>query len=319
MVFRLDNSVAEKVLYSFVGYPSDGEFPQTPVVRDAAGNLYGTALEGGPGDFGLVYRIDTAGKEKVLYSFTGGSDGCLLEQGLLVSKSGDLIGTTYACGSGYGTIFKIDSAGQFTLLHTFNGDFSDGANPFFGHLIMDKSGNLYGLTQGGGKYGWGVLYELNTSGKFKVLHSFKGGTKDGCYPDGSALRDLLGNLYGTTARCGSSNRGIIWKVNKEGKETVLHNFAGYPSDGENPLAGVSRDSKGNLYGVTEMGGAFANGAVYELSASGALTLLHSIDGSDGEFPTGELLRTANGTLFGTASLGGAGCNGGCGTVWSYVP
>jgi uncharacterized repeat protein (TIGR03803 family) len=322
LVFGLNTSGTETVLHGFAGN-GDGTIPFTPVARDSAGNFYGTTQDGGYG-WGVVYKIDTAGNETVLYSFTGGSDGCVPMQGLLVHTSDTLFGTTYGygCGSGYGTIFKIDSAGKFTLLHTFTGDFSDGANPFFGHLAMGKSGNLYGLTQGGGRWGWGVLYELSRSGKFKVLHSFRGGANDGCYPDGSVLQDGIGNFYGTTARCGSNNIGIIWKVNKQGKEIILHNFTGYPSDGAFPVAGLARDSQGNLYGVATGGGAHGGGALYELSASGALTLLHSFDGTDGDLPQGELLRTADGTFFGTASGGGGTeniCVGGCGTVWSYVP
>jgi uncharacterized repeat protein (TIGR03803 family) len=103
-------------------------------------------------------------------------------------------------------------------------------------------------------------------------------------------------------------------VNKAGKGTILHKFAGDASDGCDPLAGVARDSKGNLYGVTSGCGANYDGVVYKLSAKGKFTLLHSFDGSDGANPIGEVLRTTNGTLFGTTSVGPR-----LGTVWSYVP
>jgi uncharacterized repeat protein (TIGR03803 family) len=317
VVYELKTTGAEIVLYSFTG-GSDGSEPYTPVVRDRAGNIYGTTFEGGAGR-GTVFKIDTTGDETVLYSFAGGtSDGCHPDQGLLVGKSGTLFGTTNGCGSsGYGTIFKIDSAGKETILHSFVGSPSDGAYPGRGHLAMDELGNLYGVTAMGGADNNGALYQLNGDGTLTLLHSFSG--SGGCEPQGSVARDKAGNLYGTTYSCGSNNYGTLWKVSKKGKETILHNFAGSPSDGCLPDAGVARDSKGNLYGVTSGCGAFGGnyGALYEFSASSKLPL-HSFgsSASSGAVPVGELLRTSKGALFGTTVYGGTY---GYGTVWSYAP
>jgi uncharacterized repeat protein (TIGR03803 family) len=130
------------------------------------------------------------------------------------------------------------------------------------------------------------------------------------------VRDNAGNLYGTTNGCGSTGNGTIWKVSEKGKETILHNFAGGSSDGCYPYGGVARDTKGNLYGVTYACGANGYGALYKLSTSGRLTLLHSFDYSDGILPIGEVLRNGKGTLYGTTYMGGTY---GYGTVWSYVP
>jgi uncharacterized repeat protein (TIGR03803 family) len=271
-----------------------------------------------------VFKIDTAGNESVLYSFTGNSDGCFPFQGLVMDKSGNLYGTTSDC-SDYkaGTVFKLDSAGNLKTLHIFAGAPSDGETPVLGRLLMDQSGNLYGLTISGGlvtpcpDLGCGVLYKISKSGVFTVLHKFAGGTQDGCTPYGHVMQDPSGNLYGTTAACGSNNAGIIWKIDQTGKETVLHNFAGGTLDGCTPSAGVTLDSKtGNLYGTTNYCGAQNDGTLYELSAKGKLTLLHSFNGSDGAYPEGEVLRTPNGTMFSTTNYFGSG---GYGTVWSYVP
>jgi uncharacterized repeat protein (TIGR03803 family) len=322
VVYKLDTAGTETVLYTFTGVP-DGESPPTPLVQDKKGNTYGTTPLGGSSYLGTVFKIDAAGNETVLHSFTGESDGCNPYQGLVLGKSGTLFGTTSSCGSfGHGTIFKVDSAGNFTILHSFAGFPSDGDDPQYGHLTMDESGNLYGLTEFGGStgcddYGCGVLYELSKKGKLTVLHNFPGGTSDGCYPNGSVLRDRAGNLYGTTWACGSySYYGTIWKVGKRGSETVLHNFSGRTSDGSRPPVGVARDSKGNLYGVTWLGGANGYGALYKLSASGRFTLLHSFSSSDGAYPWGEVLLSRKGTLFGTTTEGGSS---GAGTVWKYVP
>jgi len=288
------------------------------VIRDSKGNLYGTAAWDGTDNCGVVFKVDTAGKETVLHSFAGGtSDGCYPIQGVIMDKKGNLYGTTFKGGaSGYGTVFKVTANGKETILHSFAGGPSDGADPAFGHLLMDKAGDLYGLTESGGYTFYdGVLYKLTAKGKLTVLYSFAGGRSDGCMPLGSVNMDKAGNLYGTTEFCGSSNYGTVWEVSKKGTETILHNFAGGSSDGEYPFAGVSLDSKG-IYGVAEYGGANGYGVVYELSPKGTITLLHSFAGTDGEYPVGELLRTAKGELFGTAPDGGTD---GYGVVWSYVP
>jgi uncharacterized repeat protein (TIGR03803 family) len=313
VVYKVSPDGTETVLHSFSG--PDGQWPFTPVIRDSKGNIYGAIYNGGVNYYGAVFKIDTAGKETALYNFTGGSYGCYPFQGLVRDEAGNLYGTTAGCGYGelgYGTIFKVDKAGNFTLLHTFTRETSDGGNPHYGHLTMDKSGNLYGVTLWGGAYDEGVLYKLSKNGTFTLLHSFAGGASDGCNPCGSVVQDETGNLYGTTSGCDSNNYGNIWKVSQKAKETILHSFAGGRSDGCGLQTGVTRDSKGNLYGTTAWCGAHNAGTLYQLSAKGKLTLLHSFrKGSDGANPWSEVLRTTKGTLFGVTYDGG--------TVWSYVP
>jgi len=321
VVFMLNSSGTEAVLYSFTG-GSDGRYPFAPLVRDSNGNIYGTTPYGGNTNCsygcGVVFKIDSAGNETVLHSFAGGSsDGCYPFQGLTSDKKGNLYGTTADCGSSSeGTIFKLDSADNVTILHNFAGGSSDGARPYYGHLIMDKASNLYGLTELGGSSHVGVMYKMNVKGKLTLLHSFAGGSSDGCYPYGSATMDQAGNLYGTTGACGSSSWGTVWKVSEKGTETILHNFTG-GSDGAFPYAGVTPDSKGSVYGVAAWGGENGVGMVYELSPKGAFTVLHGFTGYDGGFPYGEVLRTAKGELFGTSSCLGIGER--YGTVWSYMP
>jgi uncharacterized repeat protein (TIGR03803 family) len=317
VVYKLNKAGTETVLLAFSG--TDGAYPVAPVVRDKEGNIYGTTPASA--DYGNAFKVNTAGNETVLHNFTGKSDGCYPAQGLILDSSGDLFGTTPSCGSaGNGTIFKINHAGKFTVLHSFAGPPSDGASPYNGHLSMDKSGNLYGVTSAGGAHGGGAVYKLSSDGKLILLHSFAGHPSDGCYPYGSVLQDRAGNFYGTSYECGSNYYGTIWKVSKSGKETVLHNFVGGSVDGCYPYGGVAQDSKGNLYGLTAECGADGYGTLYELDASGRLTLLHSFAWSDGANPLGEVLRNAKGALFGTSYDGANGCGSySCGTVWSYVP
>jgi uncharacterized repeat protein (TIGR03803 family) len=309
------------VLYSFKG-GSDGANPYVGVIRDAAGNLYGTTANGGASGLGTVFKLTKTGNEKVLHSFAGGSDGCYPYGGLLRDAAGNLYGTTEVCGaSGVGTVFKLTNTGKETVLHSFAGGSSDGEFPSFTSLLMDSSGNLYGVAEQGGTDNQGVVYKLSKNGKLKVLHSFAGGTSDGCDVFGTPVMDAVGNLYGTANACGSAHVGIVWKVSQKGKETVLHNFAAGSSDGAEPIAGVIMDAKGNLYGDTYQGGSANLGTVYKLNKNGTLTLLHTFTGSDGDYPYSGLVRDATENLYGTTLHGGRGqqCQNGCGTVWKLKP
>lgn len=313
-VFKVDPTGKETVLYNFTGL-ADGANPSARVIRDAAGNLYGTAQYGGTFNFGVVFKVDTTGTETVLYNFAGGVvDGCNPAQGLIMDKAGNLYGTAGCGATLHGVVFEITPAGKETVLHNFAGGTTDGANPTYGTLLMDTKGNLYGTTQLGGATGQGVVYRLSKIGTLTVLHSFAGGTKDGCFPDGSVAADKFGNGYGTTTLCGSSGNGVVWKISNKGKETVLHSFGG--SDGTDPQSGVALDAQGNIYGETAAGGANNYGAVYELNSSGTLTVLHSFDGSDGGDLVGGVILDGKGNLYGTAATAGTGSNG---TVWSLTP
>src|SRR2546421_545381 len=118
------------VLYSFTG-STDGALPIAGLVRDKAGNLYGTTNGGGTSGAGTVFKLDTTGTETVLHSFTGSTDGSFPVAGLVRDKAGNLYGTTELGGtSGAGTVFKLDTTGTETVLHSFTGP--DGAVPFAG-------------------------------------------------------------------------------------------------------------------------------------------------------------------------------------------
>ena len=189
------------VLHSFLGQPKDGSAPLGGLLMDAAGNLYGTTLQGGkystclPADVGcgIVFKLDTNGVETVLHSFNG-SDGAGSSATLIMDANGDLYGTAAVGGGsgcntgesvGCGVVFKL-SGHQETVLYRFTGG-ADGKFPWAG-LVADASGNFYGTTNAGGKYGGGVVFKL-AGAKETVMHAFTGG-KDGNYlAAGSLLMD----------------------------------------------------------------------------------------------------------------------------------
>jgi uncharacterized repeat protein (TIGR03803 family) len=164
------------VLYAFTGTNGDGLQPYAGVIRDSTGNLYGMTQSGGANGLGAVYRIDSTGKETILYSFTGAADGCYPYMGVTRDSAGNLYGTTDSelCRDGAGTVFKLTPSGTLTTLYSFSGG-ADGSGPWSG-LILDSSGNLYGTTRNGGAYGYGTVYKVTSTGTETVLYSFAGGT-----------------------------------------------------------------------------------------------------------------------------------------------
>jgi uncharacterized repeat protein (TIGR03803 family) len=304
------------VLYSFKN-PPDGAVPYGRLVRDRAGNLYGTTDQNGAFGYGMVFKVDQRGNETVLHSFTGSPDGADPLAGLVRDKTGNLYGTTAGGGaSGYGTVFKVDQRGKETVLYSFTNS-PDGAYPYAG-LVRDKAGNLYGTTTGGGSSNVGTVFKVDPTGKETVLHSFT--YLDGAAPYAPLVRDKAGNLYGTTSYGGSacfppSGCGTVFKLDTSGKETVLYSFTGSP-DGAYPYAGLVRDKAGNLYGTTQEGGSSGYGTVFMVDLTGKETVLYSFTNSpDGAYPFAGLVRDKAGNLYGTTVYGGDSPCLGCGTVF----
>jgi uncharacterized repeat protein (TIGR03803 family) len=284
-------------------------------------------------DLGLIpaERV-TAQTFTTLHSFmaTSGSpatnsDGCGPYAGLILSGN-TLYGTAYGGGSSdHGTVFKVNTNGTgFTTLHSFTMG-SDGAYPQAGLIL--SSNTLYGTASGGGSYGSGAVFKVNTNGTgFTNLYSFtaRSGSSpytnsDGAGPEARLI--LSGNtLYGTAVAGGSSGCGTVFAINTDGTGfTNLHSFTALfktltNSDGANPFAGLILSGT-TLYGTGRYGGSSGNGTVSAVTTDEtSFTTLHSFSGSDGGRPHAGLILTGN-TLYGTAYLGGSSDNG---TVFSLL-
>jgi uncharacterized repeat protein (TIGR03803 family) len=303
VVFKLNKTTGETVLHSFTG-GADGGLPQDGLIRDSAGNLYGTTSAGGESDGGVVFKVDTTGTETVLYNFKIGRGGAVPYTSLIQDSEGNLYGTTTRGGaSRSGVVFKLNTTGTETPLYSFTGG-ADGENPY-SDLIPDSEGNLYGTTVGGGVSIWGVVFKLDKTGTETVLHSFTGGA-DGGFPLAGVIRDSEGDLYGTTQSAGISLAGVVFKLDPTGTETVLYAFTG-GADGAYPLGGLIRDSAGNLYGTASGGGASRQGVVFKLDPTGTETVLYNFTGgADGGFPQAGLTLDSAGNLYGTTYYGGSG-------------
>jgi uncharacterized repeat protein (TIGR03803 family) len=183
-----------------------------------------------------------------------------------------------------------------------------------GGLIMDSNGNLYGVAFNGGDYiPGGVVFKLSPEGEETILHNFGAIPNDGNQPQGALIMDKQNNLYGTTCTGGANDigdgggNGTVFKLSPDGTETILYNFGADNNDGSVPRAGVVMDSKGNLYGSTNEGGAYGAGIVFRVSPEGKETILHtfgSTGATDGVGPWASLVMDANENLYGTTYQGG---------------
>jgi hypothetical protein len=297
--------------------------PNSSLIFDSAGNLYGTSAQGAV--WQLLPQTDGTWIEQTLYSF--GLDLLLhLPENpggpLLLDSSGNLYGTTaYGGLLSEGVVYELvpDATGEWALksLHTF-GQHLDGAAPN-GGLIFDAAGSIYGTTSVGGTYSTGTVFQLipQSNGHWteKLLHQF-GNATDGQYPSGGVIFGTDGNLYGTTSYGGfyasnGSHGGTVFELipqsNGTWKEKILHNF-GNSTDGNQPANLISFDGSGNLYGITQTGGAYNLGTAYQLvpqpDGSWKENILHNFgNGTDGYYPNGVTLDSA-GNLYGTTESGG---------------
>jgi len=253
-----------------------------------------------------------------LFAFSGGPDGLL--PGSLVPQSASSVygvaeGGNGCINGGCGLIYKLSGQGE-VVIHEFTGGW-DGSDPRA--LLADGNGGAYGTTFTGGAYGSGVIYRVDSAGRFQVLYSFHG-TPDGAMPH-SLVRDPGGNLYGTTYVGGAYNGGTVFELDPTGKESVIYSFTG-GADGYLPAGGVL-DSDGNFYGSTFAGGIGCPGnpgcgTVFEVNTStGQQNVLYSFTGTsgDGETPS-HVLRDPQGNLYGDTTGGGnPNCEGGCGILF----
>jgi len=317
----------EKVLHRFSG-GSDGAYPSSRLLMDAAGNLYGTTDLGGnlncnngaPGSgCGVVFELTPSAngkwREKVLYAFVGQPDGLEPNGNLVFDARGNLYGTTGAGGTGTGcvaykgcgTVFELsphaDGKWTETVLYSFQA-LSDGEFP--AGLTLDAAGNLYGTTLV-------TAYELLPPGPHSAVWTEKTIYTPPFFLSPGLIFDSNGNLYGDTAAVlGGSGYGVVFQLkssNGSWTETDLYDFLG-GGNGGSPTTGLVFDKKGNLYGTGESGGN-NQGIAFELKHSGdqwSEAMLYEFCSlnycADGAYPTAGLVMDSD-ALYGTTYEGGA--------------
>jgi uncharacterized repeat protein (TIGR03803 family) len=347
-------------LYAFQG-GSDGEYPVARVLFGPNGTLYGTTRNGGgtgcsEGGCGTVFNLQPSPTacgnflcpwiETILTRFANFGAYPLSE--VTFDSSGNIYGTTEygvplgdgegSCYPDCGLVYELTPSGSGWTASTPYG-FKDGS---FGQLgaypvggvTFDSAGNLYGGVNGG-YYGDGLIYKLTPPGDpywtFQDLYDLNGG---GAGPVAKMILDPSGTFYGVNEGENpgyGSQPGSVFSFAPNGSGwtyTTLHTFT---TVGGGPAGNLLRDSAGNLYGTTILGGdqygscpSQGCGTIFELSPSGGgwvYTVLYEFTGrADGAAPYSNLVMDSEGNLYGTASAGGnSNCTGGCGTVFEFTP
>jgi uncharacterized repeat protein (TIGR03803 family) len=348
-VFKVSPDGTLTTLYSFCSQSNctDGAQPEAGLVQGTDGNLYGATEVGGANNTcqdgcGTVFKINPNGKLTTLHSFDG-ADGEYPARALIQATDGNFYGTTFQGGAnceapGCGTVFKITPSGTLTTLYNFCSQVIDdmcvdGEEPS-ATLVQNTDGSLYGTTQNGGANRGGTVFKITLSGTLTTLYSFcsQSNCTDGESPTAGLVQGADGNFYGTTRNGGThvncgyppGTCGTVFKVTPSGILTTLYSFND-SVNGAYPLGALIKATDGNFYGTTSQGGtngALCNddgcGTVFKITPSGALTTLHSFDGTDGYESFAALIQDTDGDFYGTAYGGGASnaCSGGCGTIFS---
>jgi uncharacterized repeat protein (TIGR03803 family) len=317
-LFRLTPAGSFTTIHAFPRNPFGTSDPFDPVegfcpfgsLTERDGFLFGTTMTGGQASpvlpqlprSGTLFRVDpriTPAPLSVLHTFHG-FDGATPVGGVTAGLSNDFYGTTLVGGLfGQGVVYRLDSAGVVRPIHTFFG--LNGAYPF-GQLARSTDGSFYGTTLAGG-FGHGTLFRVGASG-MTTLHWFTGASGSGPI---ELIQARDGNLYGATTSGGPGGGGTIFRLASDNSVTTLHAFSGQPRW---PQDGVVQDADGNLYGPVA-GSSFGAGAVYKLTPSGGLSILHEFAAPARSSITNRwvgprgLTRASDGFLYGRTLEGGA--------------
>jgi uncharacterized protein (TIGR03437 family) len=308
-VFKITPTGSLTTLHSFNG--ADGMSPNGGLALGNDGNFYGTTGN-------TVFRITPAGTLTTLYTFEA-SHGDSPQGTLVLGNDGNFYGATSGGGSGnYGTVFKITPAGMFTNLYTFYGAANNpcGINPQ-ATLARGADGNFYGTTACGGAENAGTVFKITPDGTLTTLYSFDSAgaalpslySPDGAYPLGALVLGNDGNFYGTTRDAGAIDLpfGTVFRTTPTGTFTTIYNFGqGSFGDGAYPEAGLTLGADGNFYGSTFGGGYLLDGAIFEITPGGTLTILYSFDVQSQE---SALTLGSDGGIYGTTAGGGQYASG----------
>src|SRR5579863_9600424 len=198
-----------------------------------------------------------------------------------------------------GVVFRISRSGVVTPLHSIQT--SEGTQ--CSGLSLATDGNFYGACYSDPVNNAGTIFKVTSAGTLTVMHTFTGGTTDGCRPLAPPIQGADGNLYGTSSFCGTNNYGTVYKMTLAGAYTQLYSFQGPPNDTLLPL-GLVQGNDGNLWGMGN-GWIISTGGVFKISPAGKETLVYKFQGTtDGQNPYTSLIQGSDGKYYGTTQGSG---------------
>jgi uncharacterized repeat protein (TIGR03803 family) len=297
-------------LYQFPGhgYGYNGGKLISGLLEASDGNLYGVTEAGpGMGDYcGVIYSIGKNGSNfNVLYRFgiNDTNEINVFPNGPLVeATNGALFGTTRYGPSSNGHflepfIFTINKDGSGYQRVQDTGGMISG-------LLFARDGKFYGAGGGG-------LFVMNQDGSgFSYFYPYA--ATNLITPTSRPFEGSDGVLYGASYLGGTSNLGLIYKINKDGGGLqILHNFLGsvwngsnaWIGDGAAPAGGVAEGSDGALYGTANYGGTAMLGILYKINKDGTgYQVFRNFTSTDSFCPDSALLRASDGNLYGSSAV-----------------
>ena len=280
---------------------TNGTFPYGSLIQATDGNFYGAA-QSGTFPYDEIFRVTPSGQISSVYTFCslpGCADGEYTTAPVLGSD-GNLYGVSSG-GSDYtwsGVLYRLTLDGQLTTLYTFCPKANCVQLEIPNGIIQASDGNFYGTTYEGGANQAGTIFQVSSTGKFKLLHSFCGGCADGDAPLALPMQGIDGNFYGTAL--GYPDAGVVYELTPSGIYTAIHTFCIPCFGGGNPVfSGLVQDSKGNLFGTTIYADSGYNtGSVFEITPTHQYILLHAFRFSGGVAPSRGLTLANDGNLYG---------------------
>ncbi len=308
-VFKLTPDGTLTILHRFHG-GMDGSYPETALVQDDAGNLYGSSA----GDFSIdtsasrsevptIFKLTPDGTLTTLHAFDYAVTISGASSTLLRESDGSLYGTAYGNGNdAAGTIFKLAPDGTFTTLHTFGGVGFNAVNSL-SPLVRGGDGALYGTTLNGGTNNLGTIFKLSPDGTFTTIHNF--GTVsadhpvDGVNPKGDLLLGRDGNIYGLTRASkvrplyGAVTDGsaIFFRVTPGGTVSTAYDFNEFVGIAFNAPTSLTQGNDGNIY-------AASGDALCQLAPDGYLSLLYNVYVAGDKGNIGPVAQAQDGSFYG---------------------
>ena len=301
-IYKMTPQGAVTILYNFGQDDNLGDGPSGGLVQAPDGTFYGTAIAGGPGTAGTLYKMTLSGSPvsatvTLLYGFDT-IHGANPTGTLLIGSDGFLYGATMAGGTGAGaagTLFKATTAGKLTVLKSFTGNLGTGPHCT---IVQGPDGSLYGTTNAGGSYGYGTVFKSSTAGALLWTKPLTAATTGNPYE--GLVFGSDGNLYGTGYQ-GGAGFGGIFRVTTNGLITNAFSFDG--TGGYSPYAPLTMGLDGNLYGSTFLDAAANRGTLFRFTGNG-ITTLHNFDGVTGGNPDAALILGTDGNFYGAGAHGG---------------
>ena len=265
-IYQVTPAGALTTIYAFTG-GSDGESPNSGLVKGPDGNFYGTTLQGGPDNAGTFFQITPGGALTTLHAFADAAEGRAGSVPLTLGADGNFYGATYVDGpTGLGAVYRLTPAGALTVLAGFTSpDEQEGTDPT--GVLLGGDGNLYGATRYSGNGDAGTVFQVAPSGALTTVHLFQAG---GFYSVAALTQLANGTFYGTTQQGGATGDGTIFGVLPDGTIATVHDFNA-PTDGKAPSTRLleSPPGSGTYYGVCGLEGPNGGGTFYQATLAGA--------------------------------------------------